>query len=224
MSRTIAVAVSIVFLILIVPTVSFAVTETATMNVTPVTGASQPSAAVPQPATTPLTPTVTGGSPMIFPSPCIVSSLRLLNPDRLPMFDERLRLTEDQHSKLQTILLQSQENLKKLIQDHKTAAEAFVTSLTKPGAQQADVQAAAEVTSKAEQAMLMEKIKELFAIRAVLQPDQIAELNTMIDNTTTQWRPSPLPANRPALQNDTTAPLPTITPRAPANPRKLPIP
>jgi hypothetical protein len=161
-------------------------------------------------------PIITPGHNLVTPAPCVVNALRILSPLRMPMFDERLKLTDEQHTKLQDILTKSEEDLKPLIQTQKKVAEEFVTGLTKPGLRETDLQAAADLAMKAESAILTEKIKALLAVRAALQPDQVTQFNAMLDQVTSVWRPG---ASTPA---PTIQKFPSVPAEAPTTPPAKP--
>lgn len=113
------------------------------------------------------------------------------------MLGEQLKLSDDQKAKVADILNKLEEAQKPLIKTQRLAAEEFVVSLTKPGLQAVELQAGAEAAMKAEAAILTERIKTLVGLRAALAPDQLTELNKMIDQTTIPWRPG---ASSPAIE------------------------
>ena len=133
------------------------------------------------------------------------------------MLGERLKLTDGDKTKVSDILTKSEEAMKPLIQAQRKAAEECVTALTKPGLQEIEVQTAADLAMKAEAAILTEKIKTLFALRAALSPEQVTELNSMIDQATSIWRPGAFGPmmNRFPAQPTQTQPTPPAEPKAP---------
>jgi Spy/CpxP family protein refolding chaperone len=145
-------------------------------------------------------PTVIPAPTIVNPGACVISALRIINPLRMPMFNERLRLTDDQSKKIEEIIKKSEDDLRPLILTQKRVAEDFAISLTRTGLQEIEVQTAGEMAMKAEAAILARKIKTLFDIRAVLQPEQIVEFNSLLDQTTTLWRPGSMNLNRPPVQ------------------------
>lgn len=152
---------------------------------------------------------ITPGSPSSVPSPCVVNALRILSPQRIQMLAERLKLTDDQKTRIAGILNKSEDMQKPLIQTQKVAAEEFVVGLTKAGLHEAELQAVADAAMKAESVILTQRIKTLVALRAALNPDQVTELNTMIDQTTVIWRSG---GSAPGFN---TMPPPPTTPPAP---------
>lgn len=146
--------------------------------------------------------------PVVAPKPCIVTSLRLLNPRVMHVLNDRLKLSAEQEPKVRDLLTKSEEAAKPLVEAHRKAAEEYVMLLVKPGANQADIIAAAERASKVEAAIVAEQVKTLFALRALLNGEQNSQLNTLIDGQTTIWKTQGpgstvrAPGGAPALTTD----------------------
>jgi Spy/CpxP family protein refolding chaperone len=127
----------------------------------------------------------------IFPAPPVVGVLQVINVNAMPMLSGRLGLTSEQEPKVRDLLRQSDEALKPRITAQRAAAEKFITLLAKPDSNAADITAAADEASKADSAILSEKVKTFVALRDMLTETQKAELGKLMSDVSTPWRPKP---------------------------------
>lgn len=109
----------------------------------------------------------------------------------MPLLVERLKLSEAQQTKISEILAKSEEEMRPLIKAQRQSAEEFFTGLTKVGLQEIEVQTGAELAVKAETAVMTQRIKTLFQVRAVLDAGQVETLNEMIRRASPIQRPVP---------------------------------
>lgn len=149
--------------------------------------------AAPQPA----------ANPSLTPKPCAMQSLWMLQGGT-KLLSERLKLTEDQNTKVAQVMVKADEALKPLIEAQRKAAQDYAVLLIKPDAREADVKIAADAAIKAEGAILAERIKLLYAIRALLTPEQLSQFNSALEMQTRIWR----------VDNPAFAP-PSLTPAKP---------
>ncbi|MCE5199691.1 MAG: periplasmic heavy metal sensor [Armatimonadota bacterium] len=138
----------------------------------------------------------------VFPAPPVVGVLQVINVNALPMLSGRLGLTSEQEPKVRDLLRQSDEALKPKIAAQRTAAEKFITLLTKQDSSSADIAAAADEASKADSAILSEKIKTFVALRDMLTETQRVELGKLMSDVSIPWRPKPTapPISSPAAK------------------------
>ncbi len=104
-----------------------------------------------------------------------------------------MNLTDDQKIKVTDLLVKAEKDSEPAVMAQKKAAEDFVTLLGKQDASEKDLRAAAISAESAEQALIMEKIKTLMALRALLTSGQNEALSKWLDRWTAQWKPMPQP-------------------------------
>lgn len=160
----------------------------------------------------------------VTPKPCVMQSLYMLQTEGMKFQAERLKLTEDQKTKLDEVTGKSDDALKPLIEAQRKASQDYAALLIKPDARVAEVKTAAEAAVKAEGAILAERVNRLFAIRALLTPEQLAEFNSNLEMQTRIWRmdnpgvPQPRPAApKPAGPAQPAQPAAPISPAAPSS-------
>jgi Spy/CpxP family protein refolding chaperone len=130
---------------------------------------------------------------LIQPAPCALTALRLIQPNSVTMFEARLKLTPDQKAKVADLLKKAEEALKPKIELQRAAAGKFQDSLITKGATEATIIADGQAAMAAETALLVEKIKTLMALRALLTEDQNAELDKIFRQFGMPWRQAPPP-------------------------------
>lgn len=151
-------------------------------------GAPAPAAAAPAAVTqaSPPPPTMQPRSDIPRPVPCILPTLRLINP-----LSSRLSLTDDQKTKVTDLLSKADADLKSKIESQAKIANDYITVLINTSATQADLTAAAEKAMKAETDVLMQRIQTLFALRALLTPEQNKQLSDYLAQATIPWSDRP---------------------------------
>lgn len=123
-----------------------------------------------------------------MPAPCIVPATRVLHPRMVDMLAARLSLTEDQQKKIADLLTRVEEDMAPVIEAQQAAARDFVIAFGNPDTSQADLVAAAEKAMKAELAIMTERIKTLYALRALLTPEQNKSFSELLEQYTSPWR------------------------------------
>lgn len=123
-----------------------------------------------------------------YPAPCIAPTLRVLQSSMLPMLTTRLNLTADQQTKIKDLVTQCEQACLPKIEAQIQATQNYITLLTKDGVTEAELTAAVNTTMKAEGDILIEKVKTLTAIRALLTPDQNKTLTEMLTQWTSPWQ------------------------------------
>lgn len=131
--------------------------------------------------------------PLGLPSPCILSSLRILQPNVIVTMAEFLKLNDQEKTKVQELLTKANAAAAPLLETLKKADSDYVNLLTDPNSTQADLTAAADKAMKAEQAVMDEKIKTLYTLRAALTPEQNKQLSEVLSRFTAIWKPGPAP-------------------------------
>lgn len=127
----------------------------------------------------------------VFPAPPVVGVLQVINENAMPMLSGKLGLTSEQEPKVRDLLKQSDEALKPKIATQRAATEKFISLLTKPDSSAAEIAAAADEASKADAAILSEKIKTFIALRDMLTEAQKVELGKLMSDVSTPWKPRP---------------------------------
>ena len=150
------------------------------------------------------TPTVT----------CIVQSLRQIRASQIQTLALRLGLSEEDKAKVLNLLTKTEEDSTPLYEAQRMTAEAYAIALTKETTTQAELLAAAAKAMKAESDVLDSKIKTLYALKAMLKPEQNAALNTLLKQYSMQWLPREM-RMAPAPMVPVTPPT-TIEPAKPA--------
>lgn len=166
----------------------------------------------------PRTAPIIGPQTMMGPVPCVLSALRVLHPRMTPMLAARLSLSDEEKAKVLDLLTKADEALKPKIEAQKKAAEEFVNSLTKDGLDQAALIAAGENAMKAESAILAEKIKTLADLRAILTSRQKIELNKMLEQFSSPWKPRPPAEAQPVMPPAAPSTPPSESERRPPAP------
>jgi Spy/CpxP family protein refolding chaperone len=139
-------------------------------------------------------------------APCILPTLRLVNPQMMQTLSMRLSLTDDQKSKVADLLDKADKEIKPKIEAQIKAGQDYVAQLTKPTVTQAELTAVADKAMKAETDVLMARINTLFALKALLTPDQNKLLADRLAQYSYPWReggrpmpnPTPNPVSAPA--------------------------
>jgi len=135
----------------------------------------------------PVTPPPHFRMEILRPAPCILPTLRLINPQMVQIMSVSLSLTDDQKTKLTALLDSSDKVLKPKIEAQVKAGQDYVAQLTKIGATQAELAAAADKAMKAETDVMMAKIETLFAVRGLLTPDQNEQLSKRLAQYMRPW-------------------------------------
>jgi len=135
--------------------------------------------------------------PTVRPAPCIVPTLRLLNPGMTGMLNARLSLTDAQKTKIADLLAQSDKDYAAKVDMQVKATNDYAQTLIKDGVTEAELTAAAEKAMKAELALVTSRIQLLTELRALLTPDQNKTLTEIIAMYTNPWRPQPKGALAP---------------------------
>lgn len=154
-------------------------------------------AAIAQGAAAPPAPPAGGAPPtgprgeMLRPVPCIVPTLRLINPQALAMLSARLNLTEDQKTRIGDMLTKADADIKPKLEAQGKSASEYATLLGDPGVAQAKLTAAAEKTMKAESDVLLARVQTLFALKALLTPEQNKQFSEFLSQSTMPWRDGP---------------------------------
>lgn len=124
----------------------------------------------------------------VMPAPCIVPTTRILHPRMVDMLSARLNLGEDQKTKISDLLSSADEALTPQIEAQQQAARDFAVAFGKVDTSQADLIAAAEKAMKAETSIVTERIKTLYALRALLTAEQNKTLSDLLEQYTSPWR------------------------------------
>ena len=160
---------------------------------TPAPKPAGPPAPAPPGPPTDVTPGPRSESPR--PAPCILPTLRLINPQMMPTLAAKLNLTDDQKTKVLDLLTKTDKDLKPKIENQIKLAHDYVAVLVNVSATQAELIAAGEKAMKAETDVLTAKIQALFALKGLLTPDQNKLLAGYLDQFAVPWRERPaLPA------------------------------
>lgn len=122
------------------------------------------------------------------PTMCIVPAMRLVNARMVDTMTDRLQLSEDQQKKITELLTKAERDLTPKVEAQRKAGEEFVTLLARENAGADELAAAAEKASKAETAVVVDKVKTLLALRAMLTAEQNKTLSEMIEQYTMMWR------------------------------------
>ncbi|MCE5315535.1 MAG: hypothetical protein ABFD49_09570 [Armatimonadota bacterium] len=139
-----------------------------------------------QPA--PVQPRTPGNADMVFPAPCLMSSLHIINQGAVAMLSSRLHLTDDQKTSAGDMLKQADLALKPKIDIQKKAGQKYADLLLKNDTPEPALLAAADEAMKAESVIVAEKIKTLRALRALLNDQQNTELNSMLAQFAAPWQ------------------------------------
>ena len=145
-------------------------------------GAATSAAATVAPPAPPAPPQLPSRIETLRPVPCILPTLRLISP-----LSGRLNLTEDQRTKVTELLTKADADLKPKIENQIKVAADYVKVLVNTDATQAELVAAANNSMKAETDVLMARIQTLFAMRALLTPDQNKQLSEYLAQATIPW-------------------------------------
>ncbi len=132
----------------------------------------------PPPPPAPAATTASSRSP--FPAPCLMSSLHIICKTGIDMLSSKLKLTDDQKTKVDDLMSKADTAIKPKIDHQKKAIEAYSELLAKSDTSDAVLLAAADEVMKAEAAIVAEKIKTLQALRALLDDQQKNELNSIL--------------------------------------------
>ena len=152
----------------------------------------------------PMTPPAPPSIDILRHAPCILPTLRLINPQMVQILSASLSLTDDQKTKLTALLESSGKALKPKIEAQVKAGQDYVAVLTKNGATQAELAAAADKAMKAETDILMAKIGTLFAVRTLLTADQNEQFSKRLAQSMRPWQGGgrapgpPMPRRAPA--------------------------
>ena len=125
---------------------------------------------------------------MLMPRPSALQAMRLLSPQMAPYLAKRLNLSDTQKTQITDLLTKAENALKPKIEAQRKAIQEFVVAMADGGTTEALLTAAAEKTSKAELAIVAEKIKTLIQIRDILSDQQKAEFNKYVADRTMLWR------------------------------------
>jgi len=168
--------------------------------------AAAPSAPPPPPA-----PSIRAGSMRSMMGPCIAMALRVIGQGGINRIAVRLKLSEAERAKVTDLITKAEETGKPLIDAQRKAAEEFANAMVKEETTEASLTALAEAAMKAETAAVNYKIKVLFALEAILTPQQKTDLLKMLELTDT-----------PALRNSGGGLMPpgmVVPPAAPEPPK-----
>jgi len=144
------------------------------------------------------------------PRPCTLLALRFIQPQMVPALAKSLSLTDEQKTQVTDLLTKAEAALKPKIEEQRDIAKQFVVAMASSDVSQAALVSALEKAMKAEGSIAAEKIKTLFALRAILTDQQKTELNKIIEQRTESWRREGFAAGVP------TPLAPPIAPPAPA--------
>jgi len=159
-----------------------------------------PKPAVTSPVPTPAPPTIE----VLRSGPCILPTLRIINPQMVQILSASLSLTDDQKAKLTELLESSDSVLKPKIEVQIKAGQDYVALLTKVGSTQTELAAAADKAMKAETDVLMAKIGAFVAVRGLLTADQNEQFSKRLSQYMRPWLgggevpPPPVPGHAPA--------------------------
>ncbi|MEN6520685.1 MAG: periplasmic heavy metal sensor [Armatimonadota bacterium] len=140
-----------------------------------------------------------GGSAMSCPLMAVMPP-QSASLDRL---SESLQLTEDQTSKLKTVLTKSEETVSALSKKSTEASKALKTAVLAEDFSVENVKALAEKAEKAESAVVSAIIDEWVQIRAILTTDQV---KTLQETMTTRQGSGQRPSGPPPGADDSTPP------------------
>ena len=127
--------------------------------------------------------------PSVMPAPYVSQVFRLVEPRMVPMLAARLQLTEDEKAKVTKLLTDADKAIEPVILAQKAAEEEFAAALVDKSTTQEALLAAGQKATQAEQALLNEKIKTLFSLRAALNDEQNQKLDELLKQYTRPWQP-----------------------------------
>jgi len=134
----------------------------------------------------------------VRPVPCILPTLKIVSAQMMPLLAARLNMNEEQKAKVLELLTKLDSDIKPKIENQNKAARDYIAMLTNPNAAQAELAAVGDKVMRAESEVLRARIGGLFALRALLNPDQNKLLTEYLDNSTKPWRQQSGPPGPPA--------------------------
>lgn len=134
----------------------------------------------------------------VRPAPCILPTLKIVSAQMMPLLAARLDMNEDQKGKVLELLTKLDSDIKPKIEYQNKAAREYIAMLTNSAASQAELAAAGDKVLRAESEVLRARIGGLFALRALLNPDQNKLLTEYLENSTKPWRDQSGPPGPPA--------------------------
>lgn len=111
------------------------------------------------------------------------------------MLSSRLKLTDEQKSKINDLMSKADAAVKPKIESQKKAVDKYMQLLQKNDVTETELIAAADEAIKAESVIVTEKLKTLQALRALLNDDQKTELNSMLTRIVSPIRIAPMTKN-----------------------------
>ena len=134
----------------------------------------------------------------VRPAACILSTLKIVSAQMMPMLAARLNLTEDDKAKVLDVLTKADKDIKPKIENQIKLARDYTAVLVNPNAKQTELAAAADLVMKAESEVLTARIQGLFALKALLTAEQNKQLAEYMDQFARPWRERPTPPAPPA--------------------------
>lgn len=131
--------------------------------------------------------------PLSFPRPSILFAFRFLHPRAIDSMAKDLNLSDAQKAQVTQLINKLDEISKPKIQAQHKAAEEFAIALADPSKTEAELKAAADKVFKAESDLVVENIKTLNAIRALLTQEQSAAMKKFLEQRTMPYRTSIMP-------------------------------
>ncbi len=133
----------------------------------------------------------------VRPAPCILPTLKIISAQMMPMLGARLNMTEDEKTKVLDLLTKLDNDIKPKIENQIKAARDYIAVLTNPNATQAELAAGGDKAMKAESEVLQARISGLFALKALLTPDQNKLLAELLQQSTRPWQEQATPPGPP---------------------------
>jgi Spy/CpxP family protein refolding chaperone len=131
----------------------------------------------------------------VFPAPSPLSTLHIISRSGISMLSSRLKLTDEQKSKINDLMSKADAAVKPKIESQKKAVDKYMQLLQKNDVTETELIAAADEAIKAESVIVTEKLKTLQALRALLNDDQKTELNSMLTRIVSPIRIAPMTKN-----------------------------
>lgn len=159
----------------------------------------------------PMAPPATGApvNPQSFPRPCILYAFRFLHPRALDMMVRELNLSDTQKTQVIELIGKLDETSRPLVEAQRKAAEDFAVAMANPSITPQALTAASEKVMKAEQDLMVENIKALYAIKSLLTADQQPQWTRFLEQRTMPYRaPAPGPQGPPPPPGQPPAPRP----------------
>ena len=128
---------------------------------------------------------------LLSPAPCVLMALRGLHPRLVPAIATALELTSEQQTKVTALLTKDEEDSQPAVRAQMNAAEEFVNLLGKADASEPALTRAAKDAEAAEETLLIQKVKTLTSLRALLTVTQNQALSKWLERTSAPWQPRP---------------------------------